>query len=86
MKLSPRSKYHWVLVGCILVTLVFGVNTRGAHITDTIVLLFFAWVFVASYLLWRIRCTSCGASVSSSQSMGFVWRNCKSCGADLTKE
>lgn len=90
MKISPRQLFIYaamifVVVGLAIVVVL--VETQA----KTLIIGFFAWIAIGSFLLTRIRCPNCGTSVAYQGKVGkfsiyagFVRHYCQSCGHDLT--
>ena len=88
--MSPRQKFYLVaafstafgfVVGCLMIYLQSKVMAG----------VFIGWIFVSSYLMYRVRCPDCGASVAYKGEIvgisicaGFANRRCQMCGHDLT--
>ena len=89
MKISAYEKF-WLTTGlCTLIGFVFGLISVETQ-SKLSLLLFFAWAFIASYLIHQIKCPNCGAPLTFQGKLlglpiwgGFAHRKCKSCEVSL---
>jgi ribosomal protein S27AE len=93
MKISPRAKFIYGAIIFIVIGLAIGVMAAVTHarVMSSIFIMFFAWIFIGSWVLSQIRCPNCGTSVAYQGKLGglsiyagFVRSECQNCGHDLT--
>jgi len=89
--MSPRVKFISFGLASIAIGLAIGVTLVSTQ-NKLLMAGFFGWIAIASFLLLRIRCPSCGVPVAYqgqfgrlSVYAGFARRTCQNCGHDLTK-
>lgn len=86
MKSSVYQKFWLRMIVLILIGLIIGIV--AVETSSKIALYcFFAWTFIASYLLYKVKCPNCGTSLTYGGTKagipihsGFASRNCKNCG------
>jgi hypothetical protein len=91
MKLSIQYKFFIRLFLCMLIGFFIGIFAVETQL-KSLLLVFFGWAFMASYLVFRIKCPSCGKPVAYQGEVngvsvyaGFCRNKCVNCGHDLTK-
>lgn len=91
MKSPPQSRFIVILVMYMVVGFFIGVVLVETQYKPLLVV-FFGWFIIASYLLRRIKCPSCempviyqGKILGISLYGGICRRKCANCGHDLTK-
>jgi hypothetical protein len=92
MKSPPQSRFIVIFAMFMVIELFIGMILIETQYKPLIIA-FFAGVFIASYLLRRIKCPSCempviyqGKILGISVYGGICRRKCANCGHDLTKQ
>ena len=92
MKISTQSKYFLIFLIYILIGFLIGIILMATQFKP-LILVFFGWMFVAKYLLDKVKCPSCEMPVSYQGKMlgipfyaGVCRRKCANCGYDLSQE
>lgn len=87
---SVRAKF-W-LVTAFVMAVGFGIGVLMVQLQSQILMYaFFGWAFVASYLMFRVKCPNCGTSVTYQGKIvglpilgGYAHSKCKVCAYDFT--
>ena len=89
MKISIYEKFWRTLGLLVLVGFILGVVAVETNL-KAVLFCFFGWAFIASYILFKIKCPNCGSSLTYKGTVaglpiysGFASRNCKNCGCAL---
>jgi hypothetical protein len=90
--LSVRTKFWLVTAFVSAVGFAIGVSMVEFQ-SQELMPVFIAWIFVATFLMFRVKCPNCGTSVVYQGKFlglpifaGFVNQKCKVCGYDFKKQ
>ena len=91
MKLSPKRMLILAFAIFVVIGLLIGAFSVATQV-EAFSYLFFGWVIVGSFLIYRIRCPKCGSPVALQEKgvrfplfAGLTVTKCQSCGEDLTR-
>jgi DNA-directed RNA polymerase subunit RPC12/RpoP len=92
MRLSPQSKIFFLLALYISIGFILAVVVVETQLM-VFVIAFFTWFIVINYLLFNVRCPSCGEQlVNQGKVKGLSFfasicsKKCLKCGYDLDKD
>jgi endogenous inhibitor of DNA gyrase (YacG/DUF329 family) len=91
VRLSTQSRFVLTVIFCIVVGLFIGVLLMATQL-NFLAFVFFGWVIVMSFLMYRVKCPNCdmpvvyqGKVMGISFYAGICKSKCANCGHDLSK-